>query len=74
MGKTVAGFSKSRVSAKLVFLFKDGSIHEEKTVFSQRGTFRLLISDQAFMRRASDPAWRLRYRLAQGESAVPRRI
>jgi hypothetical protein len=31
-----------RVTADLVFRFKDGSIHEEKTVFSQRGTFRLL--------------------------------
>jgi hypothetical protein len=31
-----------RVSAELVFRFKDGSIHEETSVFSQRRTFRLL--------------------------------
>ncbi len=31
-----------RVTTRLVFRFKDGSINEETTVFSQRGTFRLL--------------------------------
>jgi len=31
-----------RVTAELVFRFKDGSIHEETSVFSQRRTFRLL--------------------------------
>src|ERR1700722_1323216 len=31
-----------RVSNHLVFHFKDGSIHDETAVFSQRGTFRLL--------------------------------
>ena len=31
-----------RVTDHLIFRFKDGSIYEETTVFSQRGTFRLL--------------------------------
>jgi hypothetical protein len=31
-----------RVTTELVFRFKDGSIHEETSVFSQRRTFRLL--------------------------------
>lgn len=31
-----------RVTAHLIFRFKDGSIYEERTIFSQRGSFRLL--------------------------------
>ena len=31
-----------RVTAHLIFRFKDGSIYEETTLYSQRGTFRLL--------------------------------
>jgi hypothetical protein len=31
-----------RITTKLVFHFKDGSIDDETTVYSQRGTFRLL--------------------------------
>jgi hypothetical protein len=31
-----------RVTTHLVFRFKDGSVHDETTVFSQRGNFRLL--------------------------------
>jgi hypothetical protein len=31
-----------RVTDKLIFRFKDGSIYEDKTVFTQKGTFRLL--------------------------------
>src|SRR5471032_858323 len=31
-----------RVTSRLVFQFKDGSISDETAVFSQRGTFRLL--------------------------------
>src|SRR5437868_11801788 len=30
------------VTSRLVFRFKDGSIHDDTTVFSQRGQFRLL--------------------------------
>ena len=32
----------NRVTSRLVFRFKDGSIRDETAVFSQRGTFRLL--------------------------------
>jgi hypothetical protein len=38
-----------RVTAHLIFRFKDGSIHEETTVYSQRDTFRLL-SDHLIQR------------------------
>jgi hypothetical protein len=31
-----------RVSSRLIFHFRDGSVHEETTVFSQRHSFRLL--------------------------------
>src|SRR5207244_11147068 len=31
-----------RVTTHLTFRFKDGSIYEDTTIFSQRGTFRLL--------------------------------
>ena len=31
-----------RVTIKIVFRFRDGSLHEETTVFSQRGRFRLV--------------------------------
>ena len=31
-----------RVTAHLIFRFKDGSIYEDRTVFTQRGSFRLL--------------------------------
>jgi hypothetical protein len=31
-----------RVTLRLIFHFKDGSLHDEATIFSQRGTFRLL--------------------------------
>ena len=33
---------RDRVTTRLVFRFKDGSINEETTVFTQRGTFRLV--------------------------------
>jgi len=38
-----------RVTNHLIFRFKDGSIYEETTIFSQRGTFRLL-SDHLIQR------------------------
>jgi len=38
-----------RVTAHLTFRFKDGSIYEDTTIFSQRGTFRLL-SDHLIQR------------------------
>jgi hypothetical protein len=47
-GKTIADGQMTqdargdRVTCHLVFRFKDGSIYEDTTIFSQRGTFRLL--------------------------------
>src|SRR5205814_10336190 len=38
-----------RVTNHLIFRFKDGSIYEDTTIFSQRGTFRLL-SDHLILR------------------------
>src|SRR5438105_12478764 len=38
-----------RVTTHLIFRFKDGSIYEDTTIFSQRGTFRLL-SDNLILR------------------------
>lgn len=35
----------NRVTSRLVFRFRDGSLHDETTVFLQRGTFRL-VSDR----------------------------
>lgn len=43
-----------RVTARIVFHFKDGSLHEETAVFSQRGRFRL-ISDHLVQRGATFP-------------------
>src|SRR5262249_43925919 len=39
LSQSVSGDS---VTSELVFRFKDGSIHQETTVFSQRRTFRVL--------------------------------
>jgi hypothetical protein len=44
----------TRVTTRLVFHFKDGSLHEETSVFSQRGQFRL-ISDRLTQRGPSFP-------------------
>src|SRR4051812_15719019 len=32
----------NRVNSRLIFRFKDGSVYDDTTIFSQRGTFRLL--------------------------------
>ena len=32
----------NRVTSRLIFRFKDGSVYDDTTIFSQRGTFRLL--------------------------------
>jgi hypothetical protein len=42
IGEMTQVSSGGRVTNELVFRFKDGSIHEEKCVFTQRRTFRLL--------------------------------
>jgi hypothetical protein len=44
----------SRVTSRVVFRFRDGSLDDETTVFSQRGTFRL-ISDHHIQRGPSFP-------------------
>jgi hypothetical protein len=49
--QTVQG---DRVNSRLIFRFRDGSIDEETTIFSQRGTFRL-ISDHLVQRGPSFP-------------------
>jgi hypothetical protein len=47
-GDTLAGgdlaqvFRGGRVTSRMVFHFKDGSIHDETVVYTQRGSFRLL--------------------------------
>ena len=40
--RTLEGDTRDRVTGRLVFHFKDGSIHNETAVFSQRRNFRLL--------------------------------
>jgi hypothetical protein len=45
---------ESVVTARLTFHFKDGSLHDETTVFSQRGEFRL-ISDRVEQKGPSFP-------------------
>jgi hypothetical protein len=41
-GDLAQSISGDRVTSHLVFRFADGSVHDETTVFSQTGTFRLL--------------------------------
>jgi hypothetical protein len=41
-GDLIQNVKGDRVTSELVFHFKDGSIHQETTVFSQRHSFRLL--------------------------------
>lgn len=41
-GDLIQAVSGSRVTAHVIFHFKDGSLDDETTVFTQRGTFRLI--------------------------------
>jgi len=41
-GEQTQTLADDRVTSRLVFRFKDGSLHDETTVFSQRGTFRVI--------------------------------
>jgi hypothetical protein len=41
-GDLIQTSAGSRVTTRLVFHFKDGSLHDETAVFSQRGQFRLI--------------------------------
>jgi hypothetical protein len=45
----------TRVTSRLVFHFKDGSLHDETAVFSQRGQFRL-VSDHLVQKGPSFPS------------------
>ena len=70
-----------RVTTHLIFRFKDGSIYEDTTIFSQRGTFRLL-SDHLILRgpsfkqpvdttiNASTGQVKVRYTEAKGKERV----
>src|SRR5207249_10195712 len=48
-GQMTQDARSDRVTTHLIFRFKDGSIYEDTTIFSQRGTFRLL-SDRLILR------------------------
>src|SRR5947207_15766519 len=48
-GQMTQDARSDRVTTHLIFRFKDGSIYEDTTKFSQRGTFRLL-SDHLILR------------------------
>ena len=41
-GNLIQTATSSRVTTELSFVFKDGSVHQETAVFSQRRTFQLL--------------------------------
>ena len=41
-GDLIQRAAGTQVTSRLVFRFKDGSLHDETAVYSQRGTFRLL--------------------------------
>ena len=53
-GEVVQTVRGDQVTARLAFRFKDGSTHEETTVYSQRGQFRL-ISDRVVQKGPSFP-------------------
>lgn len=44
----------TRVTSRLIFRFKDGSVHDETAIYSQRGSFRL-ISDRLIQKGPSFP-------------------
>jgi hypothetical protein len=50
-----------RVTSRLIFRFKDGSVYDDTTIFSQPGTFRVL-NDHLVQRGplyAGGPVWRI---------------
>src|SRR5918912_7205 len=53
-GDLLQSASGTRVTSRLVFHFKDGSLHDETTVYSQRGQFRVL-SDHLVQKGPSFP-------------------
>jgi hypothetical protein len=58
------------VTSRLVFHFKDGSIHDETAVFSQRGNFRLLTDHVVQKGRSFPRALEMRIDAAKGEVTV----
>ncbi len=54
VGDLIQSTKGNRVTSRLVFHFKDGSIHDETVVFSQRRTFRL-VSDRLVQKGPSFP-------------------
>jgi hypothetical protein len=53
-GESTQTVSRGRVTSRLIFRFKDGSIDDDVTVFTQQGVFRLL-SDHHIQRGPSFP-------------------
>jgi hypothetical protein len=53
-GDLIQTTSGADVTSRLIFRFKDGSLHDETTVFTQRGHFRL-VSDHLVQRGPSFP-------------------
>src|SRR5262245_40910201 len=53
-GDLIQSAKGDRVTSRLVFRFRDGSIHDETAVFTQRGRFRL-VSDHLIQRGPSFP-------------------
>src|SRR5437867_10468163 len=41
-GEMTQNAEGDRVTSRLIFRFKDGSVYDDTTIFSQRGTFRVL--------------------------------
>lgn len=80
-GDLIQNLRSGRVTSRLVFRFKDGSLQEETAVFTQRGSFRLISSRlvqqgpvfKAPLEMTIDPAAghvRVRYRSEDGELKV----
>ena len=53
-GESTQTVSRGRVTSRLIFRFKDGSVDEDVTVFTQGGVFRL-VSDHHIQRGPSFP-------------------
>jgi hypothetical protein len=56
-GDLIQTVSGNRVTTRLAFHFKDGSIWDETALYSQRGTFRLLTDTWCRKARRSRSLW-----------------
>jgi hypothetical protein len=54
MGESTQTISRGRVTSRLIFQFKDGSVDDDTTVFTQQGVFRL-VTDHHIQRGPSFP-------------------